>query len=80
MPEADTILKKIIEKHPDVLAYQLAQTYAYRGEVEEAFKWLDRASQNRDTGLTKIKVDPLLQNLWEDARWKKMLRKMNFPE
>ena len=36
----------------DDAAYQIAAVYAFRGEADRAFEWLDRAYAQRDGGLT----------------------------
>jgi serine/threonine-protein kinase len=54
--------------------------YAFRGEKDRAFEWLDRAFDLRDEDLYVIKGDPLLKNLEGDPRYKAFLRKMNLPE
>ena len=77
--ESDSTLKNTIKKHSDYGAYQIAEAYAYRGEIEQAFKWLERAYRQRDDGLASMKVSPLLKNLHSDARWKPFLKKMKLP-
>jgi adenylate cyclase len=57
-----------------------ATIYAYRGESDEAFKWLDRAYAQKDALLHQIKGYPLLKSLEGDPRYKALLRKMNLPE
>ena len=37
--------------------------YAYRGESDKSFEWLERAYKQRDAGLSDIKTDPLFKNL-----------------
>jgi tetratricopeptide (TPR) repeat protein len=58
----------------------IARVYAFRGERDRAFEWLDRAYDTRDQDLYYIKGDPLLRNLESDPRYKAFLRKMNLPE
>jgi hypothetical protein len=50
-------------------AEQIAEVYAWRGEKDQAFQWLERAYQQRDGGLATIKYDPLLASLRGDARF-----------
>ena len=59
--------------------YQIAEIYAFRGEIEHAFDWLDIAYDNRDTGLPFMLLDPLLANLHDDPRWTDFLDKMGLP-
>jgi hypothetical protein len=58
----------------------IAEAYAYGGQKNPAFTWLDRAFAQRDINLYYIKGDPLLKSLVSDARYKAFLRKMNLPE
>jgi TolB-like protein/DNA-binding winged helix-turn-helix (wHTH) protein/tetratricopeptide (TPR) repeat protein len=60
-------------------AYQIAQVYAWRGEKDKAFEWLERAYRQQDGGLTSIKTDLLLASLRSDPRYPSMLRKLNLP-
>jgi hypothetical protein len=55
-------------------------SYAFRGEPDEALRWLDRAYAQKDPGLYTVKGEPLLKNIEADPRLKAFLRKMNLPE
>jgi tetratricopeptide (TPR) repeat protein len=77
--EADEALQAQIAYWADKGAYRVAQTYAYRGDHDLAFQWLDRAFQQKDPVLVEIIGDPLLRNLAHDPRFKALLRKMNLP-
>lgn len=74
--ESDASLKELIQKLNKAQAYQIAECYAYRGESDPAFQWLERAYTQRDAGLSGMKFDPLLESLHNDARWKPFLNKM----
>ena len=73
-------LDELIAKYAHESAFQVAEVYAWRGERDQAFAWLERAYQQRDSGLADVKVDPLLQSLYADPRYPALLRKMNLPE
>jgi tetratricopeptide (TPR) repeat protein len=62
-----------------VSAYQIAQAYAYRGEADRAFEWLDRAHNQHDGGLVLLKTDQLLEGLRADARFTQLLERLNLP-
>jgi len=67
---------------PDVQqggCYQLAQAHAWRGELDRAFEWLERAAAQHDGGITFLKYDPLLRNLRADPRFAALLRKLKLP-
>ncbi len=61
-------------------AYQIAEVYAWRGERDKAFEWLERAYAQNDGGLTFIKADPLMRPIQSDPRFVAFLRKMGLPE
>ncbi len=77
--DADQLLAELIEKNGDSAAIQIAEVNAYRGKIDVAFEWLERAYAQRDGGLSEIKGDPLLKNLVNDLRWNAFLRKMHLP-
>jgi len=77
--EADAALSEFIAKYSDGSAYQVAGAYAFRGQTEKAFEWLDKAYAGRDPGLSDVKVDPLLSNIRSDPRYSAFLKKMGLP-
>ena len=60
-------------------AYQIAQVYAWRGQADEAFRWLDRAADHHDAGLAYLKYDPLLRQIRGDPRYPALLDKLKLP-
>jgi TolB-like protein/Tfp pilus assembly protein PilF len=60
--------------------FWFAVVHAYRGEIDQAFSWLNRAYQAHDFYLIDMKGFPLLKNLEPDSRYRAFLRKMNLPE
>jgi len=75
---SDATLNEFIEKFQPAADYQIAQIYAVRGEIDLAFEWLDKAYDNRDTGLPFM-LGPLFDNLHDDPRWPAFLDKMGLP-
>ena len=78
--DSSTALAKLIGKHDTDSAYQIARAYAFRGESDRSFEWLERAYKQRDSGLPDIKTDPLLKNLRHDPRYTELLKKMRLPK
>jgi len=74
--ESDAALKELETKYALDAAYGIAEIHAYRGEIDSAFQWLDRAYRQHDGGMITVRVDPLLQNLHKDQRYKAVLVKM----
>jgi TolB-like protein/DNA-binding winged helix-turn-helix (wHTH) protein/Tfp pilus assembly protein PilF len=77
--DSDHALNKLIATHQNDCAYQIAEVYAYRQETEKAFKWLDRAFQQRDPGVPEFRSNPLVKGLRGDPRYVELLKKMRFP-
>ena len=76
---SNAALKELIEKWAAEAAYQVAEVYAFRGEIDTAFDWLDQAYDNRDGGLTSMLLAPLFATLHDDPRWTALLDKMGLP-
>jgi serine/threonine-protein kinase len=74
--KSDQALAELIAKYQKYSAFQIAEVYAFRGEADAAFTWLERAYVQRDGGLTFMKGDPLLASLQSDPRCLAFLRKM----
>jgi adenylate cyclase len=79
--DADAALADLTRESGDTWPYSVATGYAYRGECNEAFKWLETVLVSRDSDLLEgIRGDPEFAALREDARYKALLRKMNLAE
>lgn len=57
----------------------IAQVYAALGQKEEAFAWLERDFQNRNGGLTLLKVLPFLDSLHGDPRFADLVHRIGLP-
>jgi TolB-like protein/DNA-binding winged helix-turn-helix (wHTH) protein/Flp pilus assembly protein TadD len=77
--DSNAALAGLIRKYRTDAAYQIAEVYAYRGESDKSFAWLDHAYQQRDPGLPEIKNNPLFKDLRHDARYAELLKKMHLP-
>jgi TolB-like protein/Flp pilus assembly protein TadD len=78
--ESQRALDKLIESNAYNAAYQIAVAYAARGEVDQAFEWLERSYAQRDSGLVFMKAHAIMRPLHGDPRWKVFLAKMGFPD
>jgi TolB-like protein/DNA-binding winged helix-turn-helix (wHTH) protein/Tfp pilus assembly protein PilF len=78
--DSDGALSKLTAEGAGNYAYEIAEVYAYRGERDDALKWLDRAYVQRDATLRWITRDPSFAKLESDPRYKAFVRKMNRPE
>jgi tetratricopeptide (TPR) repeat protein len=78
--ESDAALTELTAKDSETAAYQIAEAYAYRGDKDRAFEWLERARRQRDPGLGNLRRDPLLENLQNDPRWNAFLHTMGLAD
>ena len=78
--ESDRALAELIAKHQGDGAFYIAEVYAFRGDANSAFAWLERAYQRRSETITEMKGDPLLKNLESDPRHAALLKKMRLSD
>ena len=78
-PAADAALAELIARDGNVMAYQIAEVYAWRGEKDKAFEWLQISLDNHDTGLLSLMIDPLMRGLHDDNRYTSVLGKVGLP-
>ncbi|HTB87167.1 MAG TPA: winged helix-turn-helix domain-containing protein [Steroidobacteraceae bacterium] len=77
---SDAALALLLKGYAANIPAGVAAVYAYRGESDEAFKWLDLAYEQKDALLHRLKLEPEFDKLHGDPRYKAFLRKMNLPE
>ena len=56
-----------------------ARLYAFLGEKERAFEWLEKGSREHTLLPVYLRLDPQLDVLRSDPRFQDLLRRMNFP-
>jgi DNA-binding winged helix-turn-helix (wHTH) protein/TolB-like protein/Tfp pilus assembly protein PilF len=58
---------------PYISPYTVAAIYTGLGDKDQAFKWLERAYEERDVWLMNLKVDPVFAKLRSDKRFQDLL-------
>lgn len=79
MSEANEDLNGLIARYGHVAAFRVAQVYAWRGESNPAFEWLEKSVSQHEAALMYLKFDPLLRSLRNDPRFNVLLAKVNLP-
>jgi len=74
--ESDAALKELITTRANTAAFQIAEIFAYRGERDQAFAWLERACAQRDPGMSMVRASPRLRGLHDDPRWRPFVEKV----
>jgi tetratricopeptide (TPR) repeat protein len=62
-----------------VSPFDVARYYAQAGELDPAFKWLERAFQDRTPRIVHMRFDPRFAVLRADPRYGELLRRIGFP-
>jgi TolB-like protein/DNA-binding winged helix-turn-helix (wHTH) protein/Tfp pilus assembly protein PilF len=80
--EARAVLNQLMEqsKKQYVAPFYVALVYAGLSENEKAMDWLEKAYEDRSNGLVFIKVDPELDTLRSNSRFKELQSKMHLSE
>jgi tetratricopeptide (TPR) repeat protein len=78
--QSQRALEALIAQFDHDCAYCVARVYAWRGEKDQAFAWLQRAFAQRDSGLTEIKYDGVVDSLRGDPRYLALMHRLNLPE
>jgi TolB-like protein len=78
--ESDKALQALITNWGWTAAHQVAEAYAYRGEVDKAFEWLEIAYAQRDPGIVHTAVDEFMRPLHADPRWQPFLRRLGLAD
>src|SRR5213080_2199189 len=74
--DSDAALAALIAKYEKDGPYNIAYVYAYRGDADKAFEWLDKAVEYGDPGLADIVTENLFAKIHADPRWLAFLRKI----
>ena len=63
-----------------VPAYSFARIYLGLGEHEKSLDLLEKAYEERNPYMVKLKVEPIFDPIRSDPRFQSLLRRMNFPD
>jgi cytochrome c-type biogenesis protein CcmH/NrfG len=78
--DSDAALNALVQKYGDSCAFQAAENHAFRGDVEGAFDWLERAYAQRDHGLHAVLHSFFLKPLHADPRWRVFVVKLGLAD
>ena len=76
---SDEAFGALLAEHADDDAYNIAMAFAWRGESDKAFDWLDRAISHGQS-VYGIKTDPFFQGLTGDPRWDSILERLGLTD
>jgi tetratricopeptide (TPR) repeat protein len=85
MAKNKTELENTLERlkhHPahDHVAYRLAAVYVALGDKDRALSLLEKDYRQRSNWMTKLKVDPVMDPLRQEPRFRQLMHKMGFEQ
>ena len=80
--DAMAIIREIEQKPVagDSDKYFIASIFAFLGDRDQAFAFLEKCFQAQSYAITGMRVDPFVEPLRDDPRFKDLLRRMGLPE
>lgn len=75
---SDAAIEKVIQAYGNAAAGNVAQAYGHRGDVEQAFHWLEvELETNGKAGFLEYRFDPSFKLLHTDPRWQGLMQRMD---
>jgi len=74
--EERPIRQIMIDEYSQTWAFGIVLAYAWHGDLDKAFEWLDIAFEQKSAFMTQLIFNPWLAPLHDDPRWEKILYKM----
>ena len=79
--DSDASLETLKGKYGDKTgAYSIGRMHACRGEKQVAIEWLERAYQQRESGMGNVKFDPYFIDLHNETRFHDLLVKLKLDD
>jgi hypothetical protein len=78
--EAQSIMNELLKTSAYEFPNVMATVYAWRGEADSAFEWLEMAYQQHDTTLVYFLGNTSFRNLTTDPRYPVFVEKMGLLE
>ena len=80
--EAMRVLEDLeqLTKRRYVCSYEVATAYVLLREKDQAFRWFDKAVEDRSDCMVVLAVDPRLDSLRSDPRFQDLLRRVGLPQ
>ena len=78
--EREIELRKQLAKHRYVDPAEIAYEYAFLGDKEQSFAWLDKARAEKSGALENIKIVHPLEQWHSDPRYSALLKQLGLPQ
>ncbi|MBO3116159.1 tetratricopeptide repeat protein [Winogradskyella sp. DF17] len=77
--KADKLFEEFLEKESETDPANVADLYAFRGNHDKAFEFLEKAVAIKDPVLLEVLTYPASRTMSNDPRWKNLIKKINLP-
>jgi adenylate cyclase len=78
--QSDAVFQEFIEKFSLSDPANMADLYAFRGDYESSFKWLNKAYEFKDPVLLEALTYPSFKPMHSDPRWNTFINKLGLPK
>ena len=72
-------MQTLIAEHANDMAFQIATVYAFRGDADKTFEWLEKAYDRHDPGVMAVNDNPFTRGLRTDPRFGVFCKKVGLP-
>ncbi|NNK82506.1 MAG: hypothetical protein HKO92_05240, partial [Flavobacteriaceae bacterium] len=77
---SEDVFNQYLEKFSQTDPANTADLYAFRGNYEKAFDYLNKAFEIKDPVLIEALTYPSFKSMYKDSRWKNFIEKIDLPE
>jgi TolB-like protein/lipoprotein NlpI len=74
--ESGEALQELMALNTGDKDFMTAQVFAYQGDIDKAFEWIDVARANDNWRISELHTNILFSNLHHDPRWLKLLEEL----
>lgn len=74
------LFEEFLEKYGDTDLANVADLYAFRGEYDQSFLWLEKAFEAKDPVLVEALTYPSFKPMYSDPRWEAFIEKIGLPK
>ncbi len=77
---ANALFAEFLEKYGDTDRANVADLYAFRGDYDQSFLWLNKAFEAKDPVLVEALTYPSFKPMYSDPRWGAFIKKIGLPK
>ena len=78
--EADALFEEFLNSYSEREPANVADLYAFRGDYDASFEWLEKAYRVKDPVLIEALTYPSFKPMYGDPRWSGLIEKLGLPD